>query len=73
MFVGLLLLWIVRRVDWIGSGRSIFLLGGILIVLIVLGVATYVALSFFLRSPDWPLIRDLGTAVTRRRRSDGNF
>ena len=70
ILMGLLLVWIAEQIDWIGSGRNIFLLGTVLIVLILLGIATYVALSFFLRSPEWPLIRDLGIGGTRRRRSE---
>ncbi|MGI0014717.1 MAG: murein biosynthesis integral membrane protein MurJ, partial [Nitrososphaera sp.] len=58
--MGLLLVWMARRIDWIGSGRDVYLLGALLILLIFLGIAMYVSLSFFLRSPEWPLLRDLG-------------
>jgi putative peptidoglycan lipid II flippase len=66
LLMALPLLFIVRRVDWIGADRSLWSLGALFVLLVALGVSLYLALSRLLRSPEWPLAAQIGLKLKGR-------
>lgn len=66
LLMGLPLLFIVHNVDWTGPGRNWMMHSAVFLLLLGLGVAVYVILSFLLRSPEWAILRELGTKLKRR-------
>jgi putative peptidoglycan lipid II flippase len=60
------LIWIVAKIDWTGSGLSIYSKALILACLIVLGLSLYLALSYLLRSPEWQIVEQFRRALQSR-------
>jgi len=65
LLMALPLIFIVRSVDWIGTEKSLLTHGVIFLLLLGLGILLYLALSFILRSPEWPIMRELGRKIKR--------
>lgn len=66
LLMALPLIWIVRNVDWVGPQRDLYQLSGIFVALVFLGVIVYLLLSYVLRSPEWPFVSQLITALRRK-------
>lgn len=64
------LIVLVRRVDWIDPDLPLYLKAGLLCGLVALGFFLYVGVSYALRSPEWPVVRQLwrGLRIRLRRR-----
>jgi putative peptidoglycan lipid II flippase len=60
------LIWIVAKIDWTGSGLPIYSKALILACLIVLGLTLYLASSYLLRSPEWPIVEQFRRALQLR-------
>ena len=56
---------IVRGVNWVGAERNLLVHGMIFLLLLGLGISVYLVLSFILRSPEWPLMREFGLKLKR--------
>lgn len=63
LFMALPILFIVRRVDWIGAERASWTQGVIFLCLIGLGFFLYLLLSFLLRSPEWRVLARIASRV----------
>lgn len=59
LIMALPLLIIVRSVDWVKTDKGFLIHGGIFLLLLAVGISFYLALSFLLRSPEWPIMRNL--------------
>ncbi|MGH7774529.1 MAG: murein biosynthesis integral membrane protein MurJ [Candidatus Binatia bacterium] len=66
LLMALPLIFIVGSVDWVGSEKSLLNHGAIFLLVLILGISLYLALSFFLRSPEWQVVRDLSGRVKRQ-------
>jgi putative peptidoglycan lipid II flippase len=66
LLMALPLLFIVRRVDWIGSETTPLTHGLLFLLLLGLGTLLYLGLSYLLRSPEWEIIRSLGGKIRAR-------
>lgn len=66
LLMALPLFLVVGSFDWIAS-EAFWLRGSLLVLVLGMGVLLYLALSFLLRSPDWPAIRDLALRILKRR------
>jgi putative peptidoglycan lipid II flippase len=66
LIMALPLVWAVRNVEWVGGERDLFQLSSIFAALVILGVILYLLLSRFLRSPEWPFVRQLIGTFKRR-------
>lgn len=66
LLMALPLFFIVRSVDWVGSGKNPFVPGAIFLFLLALGISLYLALSFLLRSPECHFVRELGIRIKGR-------
>ena len=62
------LFWIVGKVDWTGTGIATYLKALILACLISLGILLYLALSYLLRSTEWPILDQFRRALQSRLR-----
>lgn len=65
LLMALPLVFIVRSVDWVGTGQSAWIQGGLFLLLLGLGVALYLGLSLLFRSPEWPIAREFGAKMKR--------
>jgi putative peptidoglycan lipid II flippase len=65
LLMALPLLFIVRRVDWIGPEKALLTHGAIFLLLLGLGISLYLGLSFLLHCPEWQLVRDLSVKIKR--------
>jgi putative peptidoglycan lipid II flippase len=60
-------LWlIVRQVDWVRSEPPLLTHTLVFLLLLPLGVLLYLVFSYLFRSPEWPLVRDAGSAIKKR-------
>jgi len=66
LLMALPLLLIARSVDWVGAERSLWWHGAIFLSLLGLGTVLYLALSRLLRSPEWPVVREIGLKISGR-------
>ncbi|MFQ5849385.1 MAG: murein biosynthesis integral membrane protein MurJ [Candidatus Binatia bacterium] len=66
LLMALPLIFIVRRVDWVGSERMLFAHGAIFLLLLALGVSLYLACSYLTRSPEWKVVCQVGAAFKKR-------
>lgn len=57
---------VVRKVNWVGAEKSLLTHGAIFLCLLGLGIFLYLVLSFLLRSPEWPVVRELGIRIKRQ-------
>ena len=60
------LFWLVGQVDWTGTAIGASSKALLLASLIVLGISLYLALSFLLRSPEWPMVEQFRRALQSR-------
>jgi putative peptidoglycan lipid II flippase len=60
------LFWLVGQVDWTGTAIGASSKALLLASLIILGISLYLALSFLLRSPEWPIVEQLRRALHSR-------
>lgn len=60
LLMALPIFFIVRGVDWAGEPASVWRHGAIFLFLLGVGISLYLALSYLLRSPEWPVMRELG-------------
>jgi hypothetical protein len=60
------LIWVVGNIDWTGTTLPIYSKALILAGLIVLGLILYLALSYLLRSPEWPIVEEFRRALKSR-------
>jgi len=65
LLMALPLFYVVQRVDWLGSERSVLTHGFIFLTLLGGGLCLYLALSFVLRCPEWQLVRELARRIKR--------
>ncbi|MFQ5683197.1 MAG: murein biosynthesis integral membrane protein MurJ [Candidatus Binatia bacterium] len=63
LLMALPLFFIVRKFDWIGSSRDLLTHGAVFLLLLILGTLLYFALTFLLRSPEWPIMRELALRI----------
>jgi putative peptidoglycan lipid II flippase len=66
LLMALPLLWIVGQVDWTGTGIATYLKALILACLISLGLSLYLALSYLLKSTEWPIVDKFLRALQSR-------
>jgi putative peptidoglycan lipid II flippase len=60
------LFWLVGQVDWTGTAIGASSKALLLASLVILGVSLYLALSFLLRSPEWPIVEQFRRALQSR-------
>ncbi len=63
LLMALPLIFIVWSVDWVGSEKSLLTHGAIFLLILILGISLYLALSFLLRSSEWQAARDFGGKI----------
>jgi putative peptidoglycan lipid II flippase len=66
VIMALPLIWVVGNIDWTGTTLPIYSKALILAGLIVLGLILYLALSYLLRSPEWPIVEEFRRALKSR-------
>lgn len=63
------LLWIAQKIDWTGgTSDDLSYLVVVFVLLVGSGISLYFAVSFLLRSPEWPVVCELGSGLKRRLR-----
>ena len=65
LLMALPLLFIVGKVDWIGSARDPLTYGAIFLMILALGLSLYLVLTFLWRSPEWQLVSQLGGRIKK--------
>jgi putative peptidoglycan lipid II flippase len=63
LLMALPLIFIVWSVDWVGSEKSLLTHGAFFLLILILGISLYLALSFLLRSSEWQAVRDFGGKI----------